>query len=575
MKFIPKFQKSGEVKKLNLNFTPNQYNPELKRAIDAKAEGRNPNTTSEFIIDPKTMKSVRNPNAKMGLEIVSPEFQALTVGVGSLATKAPTVLGKLGQASLHGAAQGGIANVSNLSGSKQNLEGLATDVLGGAVVGGVLRGVGLSAKPMGKYALQKAEPYFIDPIKNRLANRTMSKMRFNSPEEFYTHLKTNYNIPEVNSTVNNWERARRLGHNNLSSNDALKFEDAATNNFISKYKIEGPKTDYYYHGTESGALESISTYGLDNSLGTEMNVGMMGRGAGKTTVAGDIGYAKGFAEFSSNSKNTSPVLFRTKLKSPGLMSDLKMVPAIKSDMLDYSLDNGTTWIKPQSKKQGGILKAQEGGLLERKGSPFTTPKPIQSEFPYNGQSMYKGGYDIERAKIDGLVGKSVGKNGVWLKDKDYPTAWKELMQTTLNLNLNKQVGFPILNTNGRLQYINKNQQGGLLYPKVNQLINRTNQKNIDFVNRLKDSKRKFITNWENPKDIATHKMGWANKDDKAIIFPNVQNIKGKLIDFTRPPYHKWAGYDSAIQNNDTIQTTPEIAQEYTTNYKKFYPQFNK
>ena len=48
-------------------------------------------------------------------------------------------------------------------------------------------------------------------------------------------------------------------------------------------------------------------------------------------------------------------------------------------------------------KQGGILKAQEGGLLERKGAPFVTPKPIQPEFPYNGQSMYKGGYNLKRA----------------------------------------------------------------------------------------------------------------------------------------------------------------------------------
>ena len=70
-------------------------------------------------------------------------------------------------------------------------------------------------------------------------------------------------------------------------------------------------------------------------------------------------------------------------------------------------------------------------------------------------------------------------------------------------------------------------------------------------------------------------MSWATDDKGAIIYPNVQNIKGKLIDFTRPPYNKWAGYNSAIQNNDTIQATPEVAQEYTTNYKKFYPQFNK
>ena len=113
-------------------------------------------------------------------------------------------------------------------------------------------------------------------------------------------------------------------------------------------------------------------------------------------------------------------------------------------------------------KQGGILKAQEGGLLERKGAPFVTPKPIQPEFPYNGQSMYKGGYNLKRAlelyKPDktGHLPSVDSETGEWLKDRDYPTAWKELMQTTLNLNLNKQVGFPILNTNGRLQYINKN-----------------------------------------------------------------------------------------------------------------------
>lgn len=112
--------------------------------------------------------------------------------------------------------------------------------------------------------------------------------------------------------------------------------------------------------------------------------------------------------------------------------------------------------------QNKSAKKQEGGLLERKGVPFTAPKPIQPEFPYNGQSMYKGGYNLKRAlelyKPDntGHLPSVDNTNGEWLKDKDYPTSWKELIQTTLNLNLNKQVGFPILNTNGRLQYINKN-----------------------------------------------------------------------------------------------------------------------
>ena len=76
--------------------------------------------------------------------------------------------------------------------------------------------------------------------------------------------------------------------------------------------------------------------------------------------------------------------------------------------------------------------------------------------------MYKGGYNLKRAlelyKPDntGHLPSVDSETGEWLKDKDYPTAWKELLQSSLNLNLNKQVGFPILNTNGRLQYINKN-----------------------------------------------------------------------------------------------------------------------
>ena len=108
-----------------------------------------------------------------------------------------------------------------------------------------------------------------------------------------------------------------------------------------------------------------------------------------------------------------------------------------------------------------LKKHQEGGLIERKGTPFVTPKPIQPEFPYNGQSMYKGGYNLKRAlelyKPDktGHLPSVDNTNGEWLKDRDYPTSWKELLQSSLNLNLNKQVGFPILNENNKLQYINK------------------------------------------------------------------------------------------------------------------------
>lgn len=53
--------------------------------------------------------------------------------------------------------------------------------------------------------------------------------------------------------------------------------------------------------------------------------------------------------------------------------------------------------------------------------------------------------------------------------------------------------------------------------KVRQLIKRTNQKDIDFVNRLKDPNRKSITNWSNPKEISTHKMSWELFKDSDVV----------------------------------------------------------
>lgn len=116
-------------------------------------------SSSEFIFNPKTMKSTPNPNAKMGLESVSPEFMIMTGGVGALGTKALTTAGKIGQTMLHGAGQGAIANMSNLSGSEQNVQGLATDILGGAVIGGLLKGSGLIAKNSKEFILNKLYPY--------------------------------------------------------------------------------------------------------------------------------------------------------------------------------------------------------------------------------------------------------------------------------------------------------------------------------------------------------------------------------------------------------------------------------
>lgn len=97
--------------------------------------------------------------------------------------------------------------------------------------------------------------------------------------------------------------------------------------------------------------------------------------------------------------------------------------------------------------------------------------------------------------------------------------------------------------------------------------------NADFVNRAKDPNRTWIQDWENKNKIATHKLSWAEDNGKVIVYPEVQNINGKLHDFTDPKYNhgKWDALDSAIERGDTLQMTPEQAKMYTENYKKYYP----
>lgn len=69
-------------------------------------------------------------------------------------------------------------------------------------------------------------------------------------------------------------------------------------------------------------------------------------------------------------------------------------------------------------------------------------------------------------------------------------------------------------------------------------------------------------------------MGYEYTPDdtgKAIVFPAVQEISGRLVDFTRPPYHSWAGYDSALDRGDyLIMKDLEEARKWVEGYKDKY-----
>lgn len=132
-----------------------------------------------------------------------------------------------------------------------------------------------------------------------------------------------------------------------------------------------------------------------------------------------------------------------------------------------------------------------------------------------------------------------------------------------------------LDPNIRVRKVEQKKNGGYLSstgPEYPPVIQKVNKSKADFVQRLKDPNRAYIQDWDNPDNIATHKLSWA---DDGVVYPQVQNINGRLVDFSRPPYDIWAGYDNAVQRGDTVRMTPQEAEWFTTHYKDYYPGFDE
>ena len=106
------------------------------------------------------------------------------------------------------------------------------------------------------------------------------------------------------------------------------------------------------------------------------------------------------------------------------------------------------------------------------------------------------------------------------------------------------------------------------------LINLVNNSSAEFVNRLKQYQGS-IPNWENPEEYSTLKLSYANDDNGYFIYPDVQNINGKLVDFSNPDINKgnkWLSLDSAFERKDYIRFPNELsASWFTENYKKYFP----
>lgn len=100
------------------------------------------------------------------------------------------------------------------------------------------------------------------------------------------------------------------------------------------------------------------------------------------------------------------------------------------------------------------------------------------------------------------------------------------------------------------------------------IVDEVNKSDANFVQRLKSPIRQTIPNWEDQyrvlpweKSVSTHKLSvWDNANGGGIIVPDVQEVNGKLIDFTRPPYNNRAAVENALKTGDF-----DSGKEYITN----------
>ncbi len=192
-----------------------------------------------------------------------------------------------------------------------------------------------------------------------------------------------------------------------------------------------------------------------------------------------------------------------------------------------------------------------------------------------------GAENIENSQLQGLLSNYMAKGGkIYIKPskrgtftaaaKKHGKGVQEFARQVL-ANKDKYSSAMIKKANFARNASKWHDDGGNLETLIQSINNRSN---ANFVKRLLDPNRSYIQDWENPTNIATHKLSYATDDGKYIVYPEVQSINGILHDYTDPKYghKKWDSLDNAILNGDTVNFDNEIdAKRFTEEYKKYYP----
>lgn len=91
----------------------------------------------------------------------------------------------------------------------------------------------------------------------------------------------------------------------------------------------------------------------------------------------------------------------------------------------------------------------------------------------------------------------------------------------------------------------------------------------NFAKRLIDPHRKVLDLGNG--EIGTHKLAWSEDEEGVMIYPEIQEINGQLVDLSENRDKAW---ESAIKNKDyIIFPSREDADWFTVNYKKYFPSF--
>ena len=165
---------------------------------------------------------------------------------------------------------------------------------------------------------------------------------------------------------------------------------------------------------------------------------------------------------------------------------------------------------------------------------------------------------VKELKLGGYVRK-------FNEEKDCWTYTKNLQkENTLNqnqFNIQKE-------QSGEL--IDSFQKGGKPKRNIEQLITYANNQKPPFIQRILNNDERSIPliMEDGKKHHGTHLLSYGEHKGKTYVFPEIQDFDGDLIRLNWP-----ANLDIAIEKGDFLEMTPEEAEDFTKNYKKYYPNY--